>query len=328
MQLGICYLARQQGDKVDNIRKAQECFQKGLRFFHYAFFPRDHALFLEALGDAHSHISSLEQADEWEEAIICHQRALEIFQGLRLQEHWPRLLNKLGRNYCDRHGGNRHANLNQAITYFRKALPFFVKTKQPELQADTQVHLGSAYRQLPVDPEGNHLRQALCYYVAALQVRTEERNPQGYAALQNNIANVFMTPPYSRHHANQLRAISAYQKALQVMTRADADYALTKFNLGQAYLHLSEGDRETHLKEAVKCFCETLKSVDRGQQPQLHAHASSALHRAFQALTQKPKDTVALPCSAVTRSQATDDGKSEGHRVKGDNSRPKQETQP
>ena len=330
LQLGICYLARQQGDKVDNIRKAQECFQKGLRFFHYAFFPRDHALFLEALGDAHSHISSLEQADEWEEAIICHQRALEIFQGLRLQEHWPRLLNKLGRDYCDRRGGDRHTNLKQAIDHFKEALPFFVKSKQPELQAHTQLYLGSAYRQLPIDPEGNPLWQALCYYVAALQVQTEERNPQGYAALQNNIANVFMTPPLSQHHANQLRAISAYQKALKVIARTEAssDYPLTEFNLGQAYLNLSEGDRETQVKEAVKCFRETLKSVDREQQPQLYALASSALDRAYQTMMQKPRDMGQLPGSAVMRSRAIEGSDPENHRVKSDNGRPIQEKQP
>ena len=103
---------------------------------------------------------------------------------------------------------------------------------------------------------------------------------------------------------------------------------MKSFLLGQAYLSLSEGDRETHVKEAVKCFRETLKSVDREQQPQLHTLASSVLHRAWQGLTQNPPDTVELPCSAVTGSRATDDSEPEGRKVEGGHNHSKQETQP
>jgi tetratricopeptide (TPR) repeat protein len=328
LQLGACYLEREQGDRTENIRKAKECFLKGLRHFAHPFFPVEHARFLEALGDAHGKTLIPARTDELEQAITCHQKALEIFQEQGLQEHRARLLNKLGCDYCDRIAKDLETNLYRAITCFKKALKFYVENRQPESQAQAQMNLGTAYRQLPSDNGGTNLRQALCCFAAALQVWTKEHNPEGFASLKNNIANVYMTSPFSLQNANKLRAITAYQEALDVMSKAHMphDYSLTEFNLGQAYLSLSEGDWETYLKQAMRCFGETLKTVDNKQQPSLHAHALSAFHAASEALMQKTHGSSILSCLNASSPCTAVEKKSEDHTPKNDERSPKQES--
>jgi tetratricopeptide (TPR) repeat protein len=210
--------------------------------------------------------------------VECHQEVLDICLEHSSRDQAARVLVKLGNDFCDRAEGDHQANLGLGIAYFREALSLHGLAGRVAEWTRTLMNLGSAYRELTGEGAENQERALACYE-QALQVWTRDHTAWGYAALHNNIANVLMTPPIAERPGSSVEAIAHYREALTVRTRArnPDDFALTEYNLGQAYMQLgSAGGRH----KAAKCFEAVLETVDRRRNPWLHSLAVAGLRQA------------------------------------------------
>ena len=83
-------------------------------------------------------------------------------------------------------GGDRAANLHQAVQYYEAALRIYTERDFPQGSAMTQNNLGTAWANLPDGDRAANLRQAIQCYEAALRVRTEQDFPREYAETTEN----------------------------------------------------------------------------------------------------------------------------------------------
>jgi hypothetical protein len=67
-------------------------------------------------------------------------------------------------------GGDRVANLGQAMAYFEAALQVYTHEAFPFDWASTQHNLGIAYSDLPTGDRAANLQQAIVCFQAALQI--------------------------------------------------------------------------------------------------------------------------------------------------------------
>jgi tetratricopeptide (TPR) repeat protein len=101
-------------------------------------------------------------------AIILYMRLLT--KSNSVPEKRASLQNSLGAAYGSLPGGDREANLRQAIACYEA--PLLVRTREafPVEWAMTQNNLGEAYLYLPIGDRATNLSQAIGCYEAALQI--------------------------------------------------------------------------------------------------------------------------------------------------------------
>ncbi|MFL5626819.1 MAG: hypothetical protein ACJ788_14640 [Ktedonobacteraceae bacterium] len=196
------------------------------------------------------------------------------------------LQNNLGIAYGDLPGGDREANLRQAIECYEAALQVRTREAFPMDWAMTQNNLGEAYRNLPGGDREANLRQAIACYEAALQVYTREAFPIYWATTQNNLGNAYGDLPGGDREANLRQALACYEAALQVYTREafPMDWAMTQNNLGNAYRDLPGGDREANLRQALECYEAALQVRTREAFPVQWAMTQNNLGNAYRDL--------------------------------------------
>jgi hypothetical protein len=85
-------------------------------------------------------------------------------------EQVARLQHNLGWAYGSLPGGDRAANLQQAIACYQAALQVYTRNAFPFEWATTQNNLGDAYSNLPAGDRTANLKQAITCYQAALQI--------------------------------------------------------------------------------------------------------------------------------------------------------------
>jgi tetratricopeptide (TPR) repeat protein len=187
-------------------------------------------------------------------AALLYTWLLNPSQGDR--KHAAHLEHKLGIAYIDLPGGDRAANLGQAIACCQAALQVLTREAFPFDWARTQTNLGNAYSDLPGGDRAANFKQAIACYQAALQVRTREAFPVDWAQTQNSLGLAYWNLPGGDRAANLKQAIACYQAALQVRTREafPVQWAQTQTNLGIAYIDLPGGDRQANLEQAIACY--------------------------------------------------------------------------
>ena len=167
----------------------------------------------------------------------------------------------LGNAYAEFPGGDRSANLQQAIGCYTEALRFHTAEAAPFDYAGTQINLGNAYRQLPTGDRAANLQQAIGCYIEALRFYTAEAAPLGYAVTQDHLGVAYVEFPGGDRAANLQRAIDCFTEALRFRTAeaAPLGYAGTQDHLGAAYAELPDGDRAANLQRAIACHTEALR---------------------------------------------------------------------
>jgi tetratricopeptide (TPR) repeat protein len=100
------------------------------------------------------------------------------------------LLHNLGTAYQSLPGGDRQANLQQAIACFTQALQVYTREAFPERWAGTQNNLGNVYSQLPGGDRQANLQQAIRCYTQALQVFKSLHVDSSARVVQRNLDGV------------------------------------------------------------------------------------------------------------------------------------------
>lgn len=191
---------------------------------------------LNALGDAYIHL------DKHQQAIICHQSALEISQEFNDQVGELISLNSLGSAY------RSLTNYEQAINYYKQSLFIAKQIKYNLGEFNALVGLGNVHLGL-----GNY-QAALILYREASQIDYEQTDKREKAVLLLNIGNAHNLSK------NYQEAFKYYKKALSIYQESRYTYgeATTLFNLGNICIILDNYEMAiNYLQEALIIYQRT-----------------------------------------------------------------------
>jgi CHAT domain-containing protein len=163
--------------------------------------------------------------------------------------------------------GNIATNLEIAIAGYQVVLTGFNFDAFPEVWADTQDNLASAYQNRIRGNIAENLELSIAAYTEALKVRTFDKFPKDWADTQNNLANTYAKRIRGDKAENLELAIAAYTEALKVRTfdNSPEDWATTQHNLALAYSNRIRGDKAENLELSIATCNEALKvrTIDR-----------------------------------------------------------------
>ncbi|HEY9795776.1 MAG TPA: CHAT domain-containing tetratricopeptide repeat protein [Leptolyngbyaceae cyanobacterium] len=210
----------------------------------------DYALVLTSFASVIAEFLLGDRAQNVEEAIACHQTALQVITRDTNPKLWGDTQNALAITYCNRIKGDQAENLENAIDAFEKALQVLTREVSPEQWSKIQNNLGNAYRDRIWGDKAENLERAIAAHQNALQVRTREVSPEKWAMTQLNLGADYRKRLKGDKAENLEMAIACYQQALQVYTsqKFPKDWADVHNNLGNVYL-----DRE-QFSSAISCY--------------------------------------------------------------------------
>ncbi|TRV45360.1 MAG: DUF3110 domain-containing protein [Microcystis panniformis Mp_MB_F_20051200_S9] len=179
--------------------------------------------------------------------------------------------------------GNIATNLEIAIAGYQVVLTGFNFDDFPEVWADTQDNLGSAYQNRIRGDIAENLELSINAYTEALKVRTFDKFPKDWADTQNNLANTYSQRIRGDRAENLELAIAAYIEALKVRTfdKFPEDWATTQHNLALAYAKRIRGNKAENSELAIATCSEALKVRTIDRIPQGWANTKNTLANAY-----------------------------------------------
>ncbi|MEQ9621618.1 CHAT domain-containing protein [Coleofasciculus chthonoplastes] len=213
-----------------------------------------------------------DRAENVEEAIACHQAALQVISREGNPQLWGDTQNRLAIAYSQRIKGDQAENLENAIDTAKKALQVLTQETSPEEWGKIQNNLGSLYRDRIWGDKSENLEQSIAAYQNALQVRTRAGYPIAWAMTQMNLAVAYRHRIKGDKAKNLDMAIAACQGALQIYTRTafPQDWAKTQANLGNIYCYHYEqisGEPTDNLDNAIVAYKASLQVFTRQSFP-------------------------------------------------------------
>jgi CHAT domain-containing protein len=240
----------------------------------------DSARVLTRFGSVIAEFPLGDHAQNVEEAIACHQTALQVITRDTKPKLWGDTQNALAITYCNRIKGDQAENLENAIDAFEKALQVLTREVSPEQWSKIQNNLGNAYRDRIWGDKAENLEQAIAAHQNALQVRTREVSPEKWAMTQLNLGADYRKRLKGDKAENLEMAISCYQQALQVYTHQafPKDWADVHNNLGNIHL---DGEQ---FSSAISCYRAALEIFTPADFPLFCLRTGTSMgYAAFQA---------------------------------------------
>ncbi len=221
------------------------------------------------LGTAYLYRICGDRAENLEQAVHCHQQALEVNTRRALPVDWAQTIMNLGNAYFYRVRGERSENLEQAIHCHQQALEVRTRDAMPIAWSNSMQNLGLAYRYRIRGERAENLEQAIDCFQQALEVRTRTALSEAWAETMHNLGSAYVDRVRGDRADNLERAIHCYQQALEVRTCATLpnDWAKTMTNLGIAYAARIRGERADNLEHAIDCYQQALEIITRSAAP-------------------------------------------------------------
>jgi len=255
----------------------------------------DYALVLTSFGSVIAEFPLGDRAQNVEEAIACHQTALQVITRDTNPQLWGDTQNALAITYCNRIKGDQAENLENAIDAFEKALQVLTREVSPEQWGKIQNNLGNAYRDRIWGDKAENLERAIAAHQNALQVRSRENSPKRWAMTQMNLGADYRQRLEGDKAENLEMAIACYQQALQVYTsqKFPKDWAEVHNNLGNVYRERIVGEKSENLDKAIAAFKAVLQVFTRQSFPHRWAMTQMNLGNAY---GQQQKISEAIAC--------------------------------
>ena len=255
----------------------------------------DYALVLTSFASVIAEFPLGDRAQNVEEAIACHQTALQVITRQTNPELWGDNQNRLAIAYCKRIKGDHAENLENAIDAFEQALQVLTHEASPEEWGKIQNNLGNAYRDRIWDDKAENLERAIAAHQNALQVRSRENSPKRWAMTQMNLGADYRQRLEGDKAENLEMAIACYQQALQVYTsqKFPKDWAEVHNNLGNVYRERIVGEKSENLDKAIAAFKAVLQVFTRQSFPHSWAMAQMNLGNAYR---EQEKISEAITC--------------------------------
>ncbi len=215
--------------------------------------------------------------------IACYGGILSVFPLETEPEMWAGFQNDLGGAYLSRISGHKSENLNQAITFFQKALQVFNREDYPQKWAVIKNNLAILYSDDNLENQEENLTKALKCCQEVLQVVSKKTFPREWADAQNNLGYIYRKLDGKNRTENLEQIIIYYQKALQIFTYETAreDWARTKLALACAYRDRIEGEKQENIKQVIDCCQDALKVYTYENYPPKWAEAKVILAKAY-----------------------------------------------
>jgi tetratricopeptide (TPR) repeat protein len=260
-RLGICHSGGCRHNSITNPDLAVGYLRHALSLTVSAKDSLICAGILDALGNAYAYSRQLPKKARLEAALECHRTAAQLYLGRNQLDDWAREEYNQGNAWCELPEDEYPEKWEQAIKNYENALRIRTKDKNPLRYAATLQNLGTAYRQITTGDKTANVLMATDCYRRALQVYDLSSFPVQYAALHNNFGNAYLSLAITNEDVRircAQHALEHLDRALRVRTRAEypADFAVTQYNRGQAFLLLVEEDPQTGYVKAVGCFQE------------------------------------------------------------------------
>ncbi|AFY99346.1 tetratricopeptide repeat protein [Calothrix sp. PCC 6303] len=223
--LGNAYHRRIKGEQAENLEQSLSYLHKALQVCNREQFPELWAEIQSNLVIAYGYRIRGDQVENVELAIKAGEAAMQVCSRDRFPEQWGKIQNNLGIVYRDACGGqsqrilgDKAENLEQAIACYQNALSIRTREDFPELWAQTQMNLASAYR---YSNTAENVEKAIAANQSALQVYTKAAFPTNWAEVHMNLANAYLHRFHGDKSKNLEKAIAAHKGALQVLTKEE-----------------------------------------------------------------------------------------------------------
>ncbi|MBD2451427.1 CHAT domain-containing protein [Nostoc sp. FACHB-152] len=265
--LGNAYHRRIKGEQAENLEQSLSYLHNALQVCNCEQFPELWATIQNSLVIAYGFRIRGDQVENAELAIQAGEAAMRVFTRDQDPEQWAQVQNNLGIVYRDACGGqsqrilgDKAENLEKAIACYQNALSIRTREDFPELWAQTQMNLASAYRHRLRGDAAENVEMAIAANQSALQVYTKAAFRQGWAEVHMNLANAYLHRIHGDRSENLEKAIAAHQSALQVLTKEEypRQWAMTHLNLGNVFLQQQQIEAAiTSYRSALKIFTPT-----------------------------------------------------------------------
>ncbi|MHC5821669.1 MAG: tetratricopeptide repeat protein, partial [Nostoc sp.] len=265
--LGNVYHRRIKGEQAENLEKSLSYLHNALKVHTREHFPELWAEIQSNLVIAYGYRICGDQVENAELAIKAGEAAMQVFTRDQSPEGWGKIQNNLGIVYRDACGGqsqrilgDKAENLEKAIACYQNALSIRTREDFPELWAQTQMNLASAYRHRLRGDTAEKVEIVIAANQSALQVYTKAAFPTNWAEVHINLANAYLHRIHGDRSENLEKAIAAHQSALQVLTKDESprQWAMTHLNLGNVFLQQQQIEAAiTSYRSALKIFTPT-----------------------------------------------------------------------
>eukprot|EP00168_Porphyra_purpurea_P005537 TRINITY_DN165_c2_g2_i1.p1 TRINITY_DN165_c2_g2~~TRINITY_DN165_c2_g2_i1.p1 ORF type:complete len:1301 (-),score=237.49 TRINITY_DN165_c2_g2_i1:27-3929(-) len=171
-------------------------------------------------------------ADTWEEVVTLLSDGLKLVRQAEARMQWGEMQNDLGNAYLSRVVGDKAANVQEALSCYRRALEVRTQDGAPRGWAETQCCMADLYLSGEVGGKTAAVEQALACHQGALKVRTRQASPWDWAHTQLSMARAYIQRIIGEKEANIEDALACFRRALEVCTRdaAPEQWAWTSDN--------------------------------------------------------------------------------------------------
>ncbi|MEH1861886.1 MAG: CHAT domain-containing tetratricopeptide repeat protein [Nostoc sp.] len=270
--LGNAYHRRIKGEQAENLEQSLSYLHNALQVCNRKQFPELWAGIHSNLVITYGYRIRGDQVENAELAIKAGETAMQVFTRDQDPEQWAQIQNNLGIVYRDACGGqsqrilgDKAENLEKAIACYQNALSIRTREDFPELWAQTQMNLASAYRHRLRGDAAENVEIAIAANQSALQVYTKAAFPTNWAEVHINLANAYLHRIHGDRSENLEKAIAAHKGALQVLTKEEypRQWAMTHLNLGNVFLQQQQIEAAiTSYRSALKIFTPTAFPAD------------------------------------------------------------------
>ena len=245
--------------------------------------PRLRAAVCLDLGVAYRTVPGWNMAQRFHKAIAYLKEALAVFTPEAYETSYATVQNELGLVYLDLPTADQTENLRRAIACFQEALRFRTPGTDRAGYAASQNNLGMALSRLEDGDQEVNLRQATNHLREALHVYTAESAPEEFARASNNLGTAYYAladfdPTYRQ------QAAECYLSALGVWAE-DSPWrpqrASVLVNLGHVYAATRSPELAASLHEAIACYEEARRLLDRDDNPRELATVYEALGKTY-----------------------------------------------
>ncbi|MCW5702324.1 MAG: CHAT domain-containing protein [Bradyrhizobium sp.] len=264
-KLGVAYVERLSGNHAQNIETAIEIYLEVLDACDRAEAPEFYASVVQDLGVAYDRRIRGDRAENTEKAIACYNDALGFYTKERAPHAFARIQTNLSIAYRARLVGDPAENLDNSIRAAEAALEVISCEDDPAGWATIQMNLGSSLAARHRGDPAENFQRAMSAYDAALTVFSYETYPHAWANVRSNMGSAYLQhsgiPPQGERTR---RAIECFQDALRVHTReqSPASFAVTVYQLAEAYRAHREGDETENLTLALAACDDALSVAD------------------------------------------------------------------
>ena len=235
------------------------------------------------LGVLYMSESHRDQTAQIEAAIVCYERAMQVYTKESYPIEWAKIQNDLACAFRGRIEGEKAQNLEEAIARYKLALEVFTEAGSHQDRAKIQNNLGSTYIKRIEGEKALNLEEAIACFKQVQQVYTKEGFPKDWANVCYNLGTVYSQRIKGEKADNFEEAIACYKQALEVYTKEDfpQEWARTMLNIGTVYAQRIKRDKAKNQEKAIANFKQALRVFTRANFPQDWARTSINLGGAY-----------------------------------------------